>query len=208
MNIPEPYKKYHVDKDYTSIGLFRALNKRFAIEKVFYPGSHVHITPSLIFSHVTYADSFRNTYQFFENAETIDFIKKNKEYSEEPFIRFYQQDYNKRFQDLNKEFDLLISQYAGFVGQATKRYLKKGGLLVCNNSHGDASMASLDPDFELIAVYRRNTDDKFSISDKNLDEYLKPKNGIESTKEQLLKSMRGIAYTKSPSGYIFRKVSE
>lgn len=208
MNIPEPYKKYHVDKDYTSIGLFRALNKRFAIEKVFYPGSHVHITPSLIFSHVTYADSFRNTYQFFENAETIDFIKKNKEYSEEPFIRFYQQDYNKRFQDLNKEFDLLISQYAGFVGQAVKQYLKKGGLLVCNNSHGDASMASLDPDFELIAVYRRNTDDKFSISDKNLDEYFKPKNGVEPTKEQLLKSMRGIAYTKSPSGYIFRKVSE
>ncbi len=208
MNIPEPYKKYHVDKDYTSIGLFRALNKRFTIEKVFYPGSHVHITPSLVFSHVTYADSFRKTYQFFENAEIIDFIKKNKEYSEEPFIRFYQQDYNKRFQDLNKEFDLLISQYAGFVGQAAKRYLKKGGLLVCNNSHGDASMASLDPDFELIAIYRRNTDDKFSISDKNLDEYLKPKSGIEPTKEQLLKSMRGITYTKSPSGYIFRKVSE
>src|SRR5690606_24148790 len=143
MNIPALYKKYHIDKDYTSIGLFRALADRFDIEQVFYPGSHVHITPSLVFPHVTYVDSFRNTYQFFEEEETINFIKKNKEYAEDPVIRFYQQDYNKPFADLGEEFDLVISQYAGFVGQAAKPYLRKGGLLVCNNSHGDASMASL-----------------------------------------------------------------
>ena len=208
MNIPKLYKKYHVDKEYTSIGLFRELNKKFNIDKVFYPGSHVHIAPSLIFSNVTYADSFRNTYKFFEDKETIDFIKKNKEYPEDPVTRFYQQDYNKPFKDLGIEFDLVISQYAGFVGQAVKPYLKKGGLLVCNNSHGDASMASLDPDFELIALYKRKTDDKFSISATSLNEYMKPKNGIEPAKELLLKSMKGIAYTKSPSGYIFKKVNE
>lgn len=205
MKIPELYKKYHVDKDYTSIGLFRELNKKFDIEKVFYPGSYVHITPSLIFLNVTYADLFRNTYKFFEDKETIDFIRKNKEYSGEPIIRFYQQDFNKSFNELNKEFDLVISQYAGFVGQAVKPFLKKGGLLVCNNSHGDASMASWDSDFELVAVYRRKTDDKFSIVDRKLDEYLIPKDGIQPTKERLIKSMRGIAYTKSPSGYIFKK---
>jgi len=125
MKILELYKKYHVDKDYTSIGLFRELNKKFEIEKVFYPGSHVHITPSLVFSNVTYADSFRNTYKFFEDKKTIDFINKSKEYSEEPIIRFYQQDYNRSFNELNKKFDLVFSQYAGFVGQAAKPYLKK-----------------------------------------------------------------------------------
>lgn len=205
MSIPELYKRHHVDKDYTSIGLFRELNKKFVIEKVFYPGSHVHIAPSLIFSNMTYADSFGNTHKFFEDHETIDFIKKNKEYREGPVIRFYQQDYNKEFKDLGEEFDLVISQYAGFVGQAAKPYLKNGGLLVCNNSHGDASMASLDPDFELIAIYRRKTDDQFGISNKNLHEYLKPKNGVEPTRTELMKSMKGIAYTKSPSGYIFEK---
>lgn len=208
MNFPELYKKYHVDKDYTSIGLFRELNKKFNIDKVFYPGSHIHITPSLIFSNVTYADSFRNTYKFFEDKKIFDFVEKNKEYSKESIIRFYQQDYNKPFEELTKEFDLVISQYAGFVGQAVKSYLKKGGLLVCNNSHGDASMSSLDSDFDLIAVYRRQTDDKFIISEKNLEEYLHPKNGIKPTKGQLIKSMKGIAYTKSPSGYIFKKVNE
>jgi len=207
MDIPRLYKKYHIDKDHTSIGLFRELNRRFKVEKVFYPGSHVHITPSLIFPDVTYADSFRDTYKFFEDKNTIEFIKEAKDYSVEPIIRFYQQNYNQPFQELGKEFDLVISQYAGFVGQAAKPYLKKGGLLVCNNSHGDASMASVDSDFELAAVYRRNIDDKFTISNKNMEEYMKPKSGIQPTKKQLMKSMKGIAYTKSPSGYIFKKSS-
>jgi hypothetical protein len=30
--------------------------------------------------------------------------------------------------------DLIISQYAGFVGQATKKYLNTGGILLCNDN--------------------------------------------------------------------------
>jgi SAM-dependent methyltransferase len=182
------------------------MKKKYEIDKVFYPGSYVHITPSLVFPDVTYADSFRNTFKFYENVAIFEYLKKNKEYLEEPIFRFYQQDYHKPFKELTEEFDLVISQYAGFVGQSVKRYLKKGGILVCNNSHGDASMASLDLDYELIAVYRRKTDEKFIISDKNLLDYLIPKRGVEPIKEQLIKTMKGIAYTKSPSGYIFRRV--
>ena len=200
------YKKYHLDKDYTSIGLFREINKKFNIKKVLYPGSHVHITPSLIFPYVVYADSFRNTHKFFEDPYTMEYINENKEYSQKSTIKYYQQDYTKPFEELTKEFDLVISQYAGFVGQAVKRYLKKGGILVCNNSHGDASIASLDPDYRLVGVYKRKTDEKFSISFKNLDEYLKPKSGIQPTREKLEKTMRGVAYTKTPSGYIFEKL--
>lgn len=208
MKIPVLYKKYHVDRDYTSIGLFRALKENFDIKNVFYPGSHVHLTPSMVFSNVTYADSFRDTQKFFENSNTNEFIRERKEYPEEAFLRYYQQDYRKPFKDLGREFDLVISQYAGFVGQAAKPYIKRGGILVCNNSHGDASMADLDPDFNLVAVYRRYADDKFTISSKNLEEYLKPKNGNRPTKEELMKSMKGIAYTKSPTGYIFEKVND
>lgn len=205
MEIPTLYKKYNVDKDYTSIGLFRELKKKYKIEKVFYPGSYVHITPSLIFSNVVYADSYKNTYKFYENIKTHEYISKHKEYTEEPIITFYQQDYSTAFIELTTGFDLIISQYAGFVGQAVKSYLKIGGLLVCNNSHGDATMASMDADYELIAVYRRISDDKFTISDKNLSDYLIPKRGDVITKEYLYKTMKGIAYTKSPTGYIFRK---
>lgn len=204
VNIPTLYKKYNVDKDYTSIGLFRALKERFTIKKVFYPGCYAHITPSLVFSDVTYADSFRNTYKFFDNPNTLEYIKSKKEYAEEPIIQFYQQDYNKEFTRLTREFDVIISQYAGFVGQATKSYLKKGGILVCNDSHGDASLAALDSDYLFIGVYSRNADDDFTISNNNLHEYFHTKNGIKPTKEKVLQFMKGIAYTKKPSGYIFQ----
>ena len=202
------YKQYHIDKEYTSIGLFRELNNTYNIEKAFYPGSHVHITSSLIFPYVVYADSFRNTYKFFEDPYTLKYIDENKEYEEESFVKYYQQDYNEPFKELKQEFDLVISQYAGFVGQAVKKYLKKDGFLLCNNSHGDASMSFIDPDYELVAVYRRKTDEKFSISTKDLYKYFVPKKGIHPCKEEILESMKGVAYIKSPSGYIFRKISK
>lgn len=116
MEIPKLYKKYNVDKDYTSIGLFRELNIKYDISKVFYPGCYVHITPSLIFSDVVYADSFRNTFKFFKDTETIEYIQKNKEYSSAESICFYQQDYHQPFSQFDFEFDLIISQYSGFVG--------------------------------------------------------------------------------------------
>lgn len=68
-------------------------------------------------------------------------------------------------------------------------------------------MASIDNDYQLVAVYERYADDKFTISKKNLKEYLVPKSGKAPTKEELLKNMKGIAYTKSPSGYIFEKIN-
>jgi hypothetical protein len=199
------YFKHHTDKEYTTIGLFREIKKMFVSNRILYPGCYVHITPSLVFSDVTYVDSHRNTYKFYEDPEVREFIEKNKEYDEDTKFKFYQQSY---YDDLKEElgsFGVVISQYGGFVGQAVKRYLKEGGILVCNNSHGDASMASLDPDYELIGVYNRRSDEKFSISDKNLKEYLIPKKDIEVTKDHLQKTNKGIAYTKSPSGYIFKK---
>jgi hypothetical protein len=167
----------------------------------------VHITPSLVFSDVTYIDSFRNTYKFYESLEVKDFIEKNKGYQSETNLKFYQQDYNEDIPEDIESYDIVISQYGGFVGQAVKKYLKSNGFLICNNSHGDASMASIDPDYKLEAVYNRVSDDNYSVSTKNLDEYLVPKKNIKPSKDSISKSMRGITYTKSPSGYIFKKNS-
>ena len=200
------YKKFNADKDYTSIGLFRELLKKYGNWKVIYPGSYVHITPSLIFPNVVYVDSHKNTFKFYESQEVIDFVDKKKEYPEAAKFKFYQQSYYSDLTEDKESFDYIISQYAWFVGQAAKKYLKKWGLLVCNNSHADASMASLDKDYKLVAVYNRKTDDKFSISEKSLETYLIPKKDIVVTKEHLTEIMRGIGYTKTPSGYIFVKL--
>ena len=67
-------------------------------------------------------------------------------------------------------------------------------------------MASIDDTYSLVSIFERITDSRFSISDKNLDSFLIPKRQVEVTRDALLKSIRGIAYTKSPSGYVFRKI--
>lgn len=61
---------------------------------------------------------------------------------------------------------------------------------------------------KLVAVYNRKSDDNFTISEKSLDQYFIPKKGEHPAKEAILKSMKGVGYTKSPSGYIFRKISK
>jgi len=197
------YKKFNVDKGHTFIGLFREIKQKFNPKKVIYPGCYVHITPSLIFSDVTYVDSFKGTNKFFESEEVISFIKKNKEYEDEVNIQFIHQDYTKKLPLETESYDLILSFFGGFVGKATKKYLKKGGILVCNDSHGDASMASIEPDYELIAIYERISDEDYSILDENLKKYLIPKKKID--KNNLGKKMKGVDFTKSASGYIFRK---
>lgn len=104
-----------------------------------------------------------------------------------------------------ESFDLLISQYAGFVSQCCKKYLKPGGLLVANNSHGDASMASIDKSFEFIGVIY-NSNKLYRFTRRNLDKYFIPKKKtVKITKEYLEKTMKGIGYTKTASAYLFKK---
>jgi len=201
----ELYEKYHLKKEHTMIGLFREIKRQFPHDRVFYPGSYVHIPPSLLFPEVVYIDSFKDLTPFFNGKDVEEYIMNNKEYQEEPRITFYHQDYYKDIPEDPGSFDIIISQYGGFVGQATKKYLKKGGILVCNNSHGDASMSSIDIDYNLIGVYKRISDDKFSLSDRDLSSYMIPKKEQVVTREGLERTMKGIAYTKSPAGYIFIK---
>ncbi|MFC5379345.1 hypothetical protein [Aquipuribacter nitratireducens] len=52
--------------------------------------------------------------------------------------------------------DPVVSLYAGLVWDACRAYLAPGGLLLANASHGDASVAALDPDIEPVAAIRRS----------------------------------------------------
>jgi len=66
--------------------------------------------------------------------------------------------------------------------------------------------SAIGDDFKFIAVYnlRGNT---CTIREKKLHEYFIQKSESMVTKELLLKKRRGVAYTKSASGYIFSRVS-
>jgi hypothetical protein len=200
------YQEHFVDKDFERLDLFHLLRERFAIRRAIYPGSFVHITPSFVISDTAYVEMDKRAKKFFENSELKEFVSSRKDYSGEAKIAFYAQDYQKKIAGEDERYDLLISQYAGFISKHCKRYLKIGGLLLVNNSHGDASMASINDSYRLIAVVLKSGS-KHRVSEKNLAEYFVPKKEVDVTEEYLEEIQKGIGYKKTASSYIFQRVS-
>ena len=201
---PPLYKQHYIDKGHERTDLFRKLASKYDVHNALYPGSFVDIAPSFVIERVVYVDNFRTARPFFADPATLAYIRARKEYPGEPCVVFHPNDYRHPFDETPESFDLLISQYAGFISAPCKNYLKIGGILVANDSHGDASMAHLDPDFEFIAVARRRGD-RFGLSEKNLEQYFVPKKEIEVTPELLRETGKGIAYTRWASNYVFRR---
>lgn len=200
----ELYKKYYIDKKSENLELFELLKEHFGITSAIYPGSFVHITPSLVFQKTAYIDSDRRTAGFFSDLEVLNWVESQKEYKGKAIIVAFLQNYSKKVPaDLGK-YELLISQYAGFVSQECKQYLKSAGLLLVNNSHADAGLAFLDSDYELIAA-ANHSNGKWTLKTADLNEYFVPKKNPHPTKSELLKTMRGVGYKKTATNYIFRK---
>ena len=200
------YRKHHIDKNDERLGQFLRLVKEFEIRNALYAGSFVHVTPSFVIPNVVYVDIDKQARHFFNDPSVHEFVSKKKIYDEDSVIFFHFKDYRKDLGEPIESFDLLISQYSGFVSQFCKRYLKIGGILLANNSHGDASMASIDTDYEFIGVLNKRQN-KYTLSLRNLDSYFIPKKPREITREYLEKIKRGVGYTKSPSAYLFRRIN-
>ena len=200
------YKKYYSDRDYERVDLFRKLKTSFDISKVVYPGCYIHVSPSFIFPNVVYIDSDKKAINYFRHNQLIELVSERKEYPEDPIITFHGIDYRELIQEYRLNFDLLISQYAGFISDTCKPYLKIGGYLLVNNSHADAGLASIDEDYKLISTVHRSKG-KYRLSNTRLGEYFIPKKKITVKKELLKERMRGIGYTKTAALYIFQRTS-
>jgi len=180
-------------------GLFAAVADVLDVKTVLYPGSYVDIAPSLIWPSVTYVDVDRRAQQFFDEALVARGADSNLR-----DVRFIHDDYAHDLDLAEKSFDLLISLYAGFISEHCTRYVRPGGFLLVNPSHGDAAMASLDGRYRLrgVVVSRSGS---YSVQTHELETYLVPKRDIEVTGELLHDTGRGIAYTKSPFAYLFER---
>lgn len=200
----ELYRKYHAERSDERLELFRGLVDDFGVSSALYPGSFVHVTPSFVIPHVVFVDSDARAEKFFGDPTTLELVDRRREYEQKPVVRFHRADYAEAVDEAESSFDLLISQYAGFVSRDCKRYLKVGGYLVANNSHGDASMARLDPAYRLVAVYRRRGE-RFIFTFDELDTYMIPKSGEEPTVASLEKHVRGPAFTRQVAGYVFSR---
>lgn len=206
MPIPDLYRKYFVEREFERLDLFQLIAEEYKIKRVLYPGSFVHVTPSFVFPQVVYVDNDKQADKFFKIPEMHQFIEQQKTYPQAANLKFHFADYREGFNEKEKSFDLLISQYSGFVGQYCKPYLKKGGLLLANNSHGDAGVAAIDKDYEFIAVFfLRNG--RYKIQQTDLDDYFVPKSPAKQTRESLMQLQKGIGYKKSGNAYLFRKLS-
>ena len=199
------YQKYYIDRDYEQVDLFRLLAKEYGISNAIYPGSYIQISPSFIFPRVVYIDSDKQAIRFFQSDSLGEIVEGRKEYPEDPEIIFHGMDYQRVIEDYRDRFDLLISQYAGFISGVCKPYLKPGGYLLVNNSHGDAGMASLDNDYQLVAAVHRRKG-KYRLSTASLEEYFIPKKEIKVSRELLLERGKGIGYTKTAALYLFQKL--
>ncbi|WP_299461903.1 hypothetical protein [uncultured Microscilla sp.] len=201
----ELYNKYYVDRQFEKVDLFELLADKYQIKVVLYPGSFVHITPSFIIPKAYYVDADKAAKKFFAHKEEVmELISKNKTYSEDIVLEFFGQDYFKPINIKEGSVDLLVSQYAGPISQACKKYLKKGGHLLVNNSHADAGIAALDPDFQLVGVVK-SSKGKHRIDERALDEYFCPKKDLDLSIDYLLKLGKGVGYTKTADSYVFEK---
>jgi hypothetical protein len=203
--------------------------------EVFYPGSYVDIAPSFVFPSVTYLDMDKRTPRFFGDHEGIlEILAQHEGSPPDPALAFIHGDYGDTRlleahlgtkEEEKPQFDLLVSLYAGFISEHCTPYLKIGGRLLVNPSHGDAAMASIDPRYVLSGVVVEKSesttttttssgggdgdDGGYHIEQDNLETHLIPKKKEHTTitVETLHQTGRGIPYTKSPFAYLFTRVA-
>lgn len=192
------------------VRLFEAVAALLPISaKALYPGSFIDIGPSVWFDDVTYVDTDRRAARFFARTRDVArlIIAKRTAAASPgtgPELRFHGLDYRERLPVADRSIDLLVSLYAGFVSEHCTRYLRPGGILLAHNGHGDASLASLDPRYALLGVIT-GRGGRYRASTARLDGYLVPKRGFPPTADELRRSRRGIAYTRAPFAYLFRR---
>ena len=199
------YNQHFADKGFERVDLFALLVAHFGVRRALYPGSFVHVSPSFVIPSVTYVDTDRRCPSFFAAPAIRRLVKERQRYLGDPEVVFHHADYSAPLDEPDSSFDLLISQWAGPVSQACKRYLQVGGVLVANDSHGDASLAALDDDYALVAVIARRGG-RHRLTDQDLHTYFVPRSGKQVTRVAIERTGRGLAYTKSPAAYVFRRV--
>ncbi len=186
------------------------ISQEFAVRKVLYPGSYVHITPSIFFPHVIYVDALSGIAEMVADTDLREYVARHKIYPESSDISCYQQDYHAFNAEPEESFDLLISLNAGLISQACKRFLVSGGNLLVNDGHNDARRAYVDSDFLLVGAFKVESLD-MTTSESELSSYFKTARGVSLTlamvESDLCKSPSRARFqpTDSAAMYLFKK---
>lgn len=186
--------------------LFTTVRAAIGEGSVLYPGSYVDVGASMAFSSVTYVDLDKRAARFFTDTEGVSGIIVSEGGSSTATVNFVHGDYTTNCGLEQESFDVLVSLYAGFVSEACTDYLRIGGTLLVNSSHGDAAMASIDRRYQLSGVVTSRSGN-YRVRNDELNTYLIPKKPVTITRQSLHELGQGVAYTKSPFAYLFTRTN-
>ena len=184
-------------------GLFGALSAVWHPAKALYPGSYLDLSPSTAIPSVTYVDTDRRAARYFaDEALVAAELQGCTLPGAGTDIAFLHRDYTEPLPVPPAGFDLLISLYAGPVWEHCRQYLSPRGWFLANTSHGDASLAALDPNLRLAAAVHQRAGN-YRLDTANLDSYLIPTRPSTADPDTIRRQGRGIAYTKTAFAYVF-----
>lgn len=185
--------------------LFRAVAAAVDAGRVLYPGSWCDVVASCVWPAVTYVDSDRQAARFFADPDGVREIVAAHADAMDPQIHFIPADYTHPLPLEAESFDLLVSLYAGPVSRHCTEYLRIGGMLLANPSHGDAALASIDRRYQLTGVIHPR-EGGYRYTRAELESYLVPRTPAEDIAELVERTGRGVAYTRPAYAYLFRRV--
>ena len=180
------------------------MRQSFAPERALYPGCYLDLSPSTAIPSVTYVDTDRRAARYFADESLVAAELEGRTLpGAGAEVTFLQADYTGELPLEVAGFDLLISLYAGPVWDHCRRQLTPDGLLLANTSHGDASLAALDPSLELVAAVHHR-EGQYRLDSSALDTYLEPKKPDAADPDLIRSQGRGIVYTRTAFAYLFR----
>jgi hypothetical protein len=191
-----------VDRDRS--GLFAAVADFCPVDRALYPGSYVDLSPSTAFRSVTYVDTDARAARFFADTDLVraQLAGRTRPGAGQE-VRFLPGDYTQPLAVPERSVDLVISLFAGLTWDHARRYLRPGGWLLANTSHGEASLAALNPSLRLVAAVHARGDQYRFVSDR-LERYLVPKRPETADADRIRSSGRGITYTTTAFAYLFQ----
>ncbi|SDS11363.1 hypothetical protein SAMN04489860_0825 [Paraoerskovia marina] len=190
--------------------LFAAVHAATGAERALYPGSYLDLAPSTALPSVTYLDMDRRAAKYFADPDAVAAdLDGRAQPGAGADVQFVAGDYTAMLPLPDAAFDLLISLYAGPIWDHCQQYVAPGGYLLSNASHGDASIAALDPRLTLTGVVQHASDTAhtggtYTLSTDELDTYLVPKKPATADADQIRASGKGIAYTREAFAYLFQ----
>ena len=190
------------------LGVFRAVRDLIGVQRVIYPGSYVHLTPSLVFPRVCYVDSVKGFGAAMQSDDLASWLIAHKEYDEPVDFTAIETAYSRIPSTLLAVFGLLISLNAGAISQECKPLLSPGAHLLANDGHYDAARAHVDDDYTLVAALR--FDGTYETGEEVLRGYFVTKQGKPLTREmqaentQRSPSKAPYKMARTASAFLFR----